>query len=235
MHVIRRRFRPQITDASPQSEGRSIRRSRIEIPGPVASGDRRMCCNKRSLRHGHKKKAVQSDLSPWMHKYNYRQWKMDPPIFHVFFPTFLCLIHLRCLLSVFFSNRIKDEDRAVRSSNWNLRLTPPKCQALSLNKASYFRGGGGWHWDPVPGTLRFPWSSWISLQACGGHVQTREVGNLKTGSGTHKPIRIHGTVMTWMVDFYGKCSENIPVTWILWESLPKQFCWVRSWSICHLA
>ena len=93
-------------------------------------------------------------------------------------------------ISVLIADRIKDEDQAVRSSNWNL-LRP----AIS---------GGG--------RLALPLVShdhdMVSLQACGGHVQTREVGDLKTGSEKQKPIRIHGTIAylpTSMVDFYGKC------------------------------
>ena len=156
---------------------------------------------------------------------------------YVFLPL-LCLIHLRCLLSVFFSKRIKDEDRAVRSSNWNLRLTPPKCHALSLNKASYFRG------EEVGIETRYPapldshdpheFLSRLAEATC----KQEKLGISKQEVAHTNPYESMGRLhiyMTWMVDFYGKCSENIPVTWILWESLPKQFCWVRSWSICHLA
>ena len=65
-----------------------------------------------------------------------------------------------------FFNRIKDEDQAVRSSHGNLRVPPP------MPKAS-FPGGVLFGSQPKIDDMN------VSIQACGGQLQTREVGDLK--------------------------------------------------------
>lgn len=50
-------------------------------------------------------------------------------MFNCFSRTFV-LDAFEMFISVFFADRIKDEDQAVRSSNWNLRLIPPKMPGL---------------------------------------------------------------------------------------------------------
>ena len=76
-----------------------------------------------------------------------------------------------------FFNRIKDEDQAVRSSYGNLRVPPPMPKAL-------FPGGGLALGGVLFGSQPKIDDMNVSIQACGGQLQTREVGDLKPRSET---------------------------------------------------